>query len=329
MLEQLVPRVEALPGVQSVAPVLTPPLAEVGGIFGRIPAEGQSANDIARNPALTFELATPSYFKTFGIQLVTGRFFTNADRAGTLPVVIVSSSAAHHYWPGANPIGKRLARGKADFLTVVGVVQDTHYRDLRNPRPSIYFPLRQSLFPSFALPTTLVIATDARAVNFAAELRRVVAEVAPGVAVAGAVPFERFVAGSLAQPRLNALLLTLFAGASLALAAVGLFAVVATTVRQRTRELAVRAALGAAPADLRRTVLTQALSLGAAGATLGVLASLATMRAFATLLFGVNPTDAPTLAAMCVLLICVVLVASVLPARRAQRVDPMLALRSD
>ena len=328
MLEQLVARVEALPGVRSVAPVLTPPLAEVGGIFGRIAAEGQSADDIARNPALTFELATPSYFTTFGIRLVTGRFFTNADRAGTLPVVIVSESAAHSYWPGANPIGKRLARGTADFLTVVGVVQDTHYRDLRNPRPSIYFPLRQSLFPS-SVPTTLVIATDARAVNFATELRGVVAEVAPGVAVAGVVPFERFVAGSLAQPRLNALLLMLFAGASLALAAVGLFGVVATTVRQRIRELAVRAALGATPADLRRTVLTQALSLGAAGATLGVLASLATMRAFATLLFGVKPTDAPTLAAVCVLLVCVVLVASVLPARRAQRVDPMLALRSD
>jgi ABC-type antimicrobial peptide transport system permease subunit len=128
---------------------------------------------------------------------------------------------------------------------------------------------------------------------------------------------------------LNALLLALFAGASLVLAAVGLFGVVATTVRQRTRELAVRAALGATPADLRRTVLTQALSLGAAGAILGVLASLATMRAFATLLFGVNPTDAPTLAAVCVLLLCVALVAAVLPARRAQRVDPMLALRSD
>jgi len=327
MLEQLLPRLEAMPGVRSVAPVLTPPLAEVGGVFGRIPAEGQSEADIARNPAVTYELASPSYFTTFGIQLLMGRTFTDADRAGALPVVILSRSAANQYWPGADPIGKRLVRGKTDFFTVVGVVEDTHYRDLRNPRPSIYLPLRQSIFP-FS-PTTLVIATDARAPNFAAELRRVVTEVAPGVAVAAVVPFESFVASSLAQPRLNALLLMLFAGASLALAAVGLFGVVATTVRQRTRELAVRAALGATPADLRRAVLTQAVSLGAAGATLGVLASLATMRAFATLIFGVNPTDAPTLGAVCVLLLCVTFVAAVLPARRAQRVDPMLALRSD
>ncbi len=328
MLEQLVPRLEAMPGVRSVAPVLTPPLAEVGGVFGRIPAEGQSQADIARNPAVTYELATPSYFTTFGIQLLTGRTFTDADRAGALPVVILSRSAANQYWPGADPIGKRLVRGKTDFFTVAGVVEDTHYRDLRNPRPSIYIPLRQSIFPSFA-PTTLVIATGARAANFAAELRRVVTEVAPGVAVAAVVPFESFVAGSLAQPRLNALLLMLFAGASLALAAVGLFGVVATTVRQRTRELAVRAALGATPAELRRAVLTQAVSLGAAGATLGVLASLATMRAFSTMLFGVNPTDAPTLGAVCALLLCVTFVAAILPARRAQRVDPMLALRSD
>lgn len=327
LLEQLVPRVEALPGVHSVAPVLTPPLAAVGGIFGRLPAEGQSADDIARNPAVTYELATPAYFSTFGIQLRQGRFFTDADGERTLPVAIVSEALARRYWPGANPIGKRLVRGKDEFLTVVGVVQDTHYRDLRNPRPSIYIPLRQSLFS--VVPTTLVIATDAGAVTVAAELRRIIAEVAPGVAVAGAVPFERFVAGALAQPRLNALLLTLFAGASLTLAAVGLFGVVATTVRQRTRELAVRAALGATPADLRRMVLSQALSLGAAGATLGVLASLATMRAFGTLLFGVNPTDASTLVAMCVLLLCVAVVAALLPARRAQRISPMLALRSD
>lgn len=327
MLEHLVPRVEALPGVRSVAPVLTPPLASVGGIFGRIPAEGQSADDVARNPALTYELATASYFTTFGIQLRHGRLFTDADREGAPPVAILSESAARYYWPDENPVGKRLVVGKGQFITIVGVVQDTHYRDLRNPRPSIYLPLRQSEFP-FA-PTTLVIAMAAPSMPLVTMLRRSIAEAAPGVALASAAPFERFVESSLAQPRLNALLLTLFAGAALTLAAVGLFSVVATTVRQRTRELAVRAALGATPADLRRAVLRHGLALATTGAMLGVLASLATTRALQSLLFGVAPTDAPTLVAVCLLLLCVALLAALLPARRAQRVDPMLVLRSE
>jgi predicted permease len=328
LLDQLVSRLEALPGVRGAVPVLTPPLVEVGGIFGRIPAEGQSAADVARNPAVTYELATPSYFSTFGIRLKRGRLFTENDRAGATPVVIVSDAIAQYYWPGADPIGKRLDRGKSDFLTVVGVVEDSHYRDIRNPRPSIYIPLRQSIFPSF-VPMTIVVATAGPAVDALSSIKNAVNEVGAGVAVASAAPFENFVAGSLAQPRLNALLLALFAAAALILAAVGLFGVVATTVRQRTRELAVRSALGAAPRDLRRMVLGHALTLVATGATLGVMATLVTTRALRSLLFGVSPTDVATLAAVCALLLGVGLVAAFLPARRAQRIDPMLALRAD
>ena len=329
LIEQLVPRLEALPGVRSVAPVLTPPLAQVGGIFGKaLPAEGQSADEIARNVTVTFELAAPSYFSTFGIRLIRGRFFTAADRSGTLPVVILSESAARHYWPNEDPIGKRLTRAKTDLLTVVGVVEDTHYRDLRSPRPSTYFPLSQSMFGGFT-PTTLVIARDARATDLIPSLRQAISSATPGVAVASAAPFESYVAGALAQPRLNALLLILFAGAALVLAAVGLFAIVATTVRQRTRELAVRVALGATPADLRRAVLSQGVGLAAAGAALGVIVSLATTRGLEALLFGVTPTDIPTLAVVCVVLLVIAWVASLIPARRAQRVDPMLALRAE
>jgi predicted permease len=328
LLDQLVSRLEALPGVRGAVPVLTPPLVEVGGIFGRIPAEGQSAADVARNPAVTYELATPSYFSTFGIRLKRGRLFTENDRAGATPVVIVSDAIAQYYWPGADPIGKRLDRGKSDFLTVVGVVEDSHYRDIRNPRPSIYIPLRQSIFPSF-VPMTIVVATAGPAVDALSSIKNAVNEVGAGVAVASAAPFENLVAGSLAQPRLNALLLALFAAAALILAAVGLFGVVATTVRQRTRELAVRSALGAAPRDLRRMVLGHALTLVATGATLGVMATLVTTRALRSLLFGVSPTDVATLAAVCALLLGVGLVAAFLPARRAQRIDPMLALRAD
>jgi putative ABC transport system permease protein len=328
MLDGVLRRVAAMPGVRSVAPVLTPPLASVGGIFGRLPAEGQSAADIARNPALTFELATPSYFSTLGIRLVGGRLFNDGDDKRAPPVAIISEAAARHYWPNENAIGKRLVRGKDEFVTVVGVARDTHYRDLRNPRPTIYFPLEQSIFSAF-VPTTLIIETDARDANVAPMLRRTIADAVPGVALAGVVPFEAFVAGTLAQPRLNALLLAIFAGAALSLAAIGLFSVMATTVRQRTRELAVRVALGATPSDLRHAVLLQGLSLASLGAVLGVMISLATTRALESLLFQFSPTDAPTLIAVCGALLGVATVATLLPARRAERVDPMLALRSD
>jgi putative ABC transport system permease protein len=307
--------------------VLTPPLAPVGGIFGRIPAEGQSADEVARNPALTYELATPHYFPTLGISLERGRLFTDADREGTLPVAILSASAARSYWPHGDAIGKRLVTGKAERLTVVGVVRDTHYRDLRNPRPSIYLPLRQSTFP-FA-PTTLVIASEGRPGALVPILRGAVAQVGPGVAVASAVPFETFVADTLAQPELNALLLALFAGAALTLAAVGLFGVMATAVRQRTREIAIRVALGATPAGIRRGVLREALFLLGAGGCLGLGLALAMTRWLRSLLFGVSPSDPLTLVLGAGVLAGVALLAAYLPARRASRIDPAQALRAE
>jgi predicted lysophospholipase L1 biosynthesis ABC-type transport system permease subunit len=216
---------------------------------------------------------------------------------------------------------------KTQRLTVIGVVRDTHYRDLRDPRPSIYIPLRQSPFP-FA-PTTLVIATVGRPAALVPSVRRVLAEVDAGVAVASAVPLEAFVADTLAQPKLNALLLTLFAGAALALAAVGLFGVMATTVRQRTREIAIRVALGATPAGIRAGVLREALLLLGAGGCLGLAIALAVTRLLRSLLFGVSPNDPLALACGVGVLVGVALLAAYLPAHRASRIDPADALRAE
>ena len=274
LLNRLLPRLEAIPGVRAVSPVLTAPFVAAGGIFGQVPAEGQTAEEKTRNPTLIFEVVTPNYFSTFGVRVLRGRGFTDADREGAPRVAILTESAARHYWPGADPIGKRLVDGST--FTVVGIVPETRYRDLRDARPSIYFPLRQTVFPF--IPLTLAIRADGRSANVIPAVRRAITESERGVALASAAPFDAFLAGPLAQPRLNALLLLIFAGASVTLAGVGLFGIMATMVRQRTRELGIRMALGATAPDLRGMVMRRGLTLALAGAATGVLGALATNR---------------------------------------------------
>jgi hypothetical protein len=178
--------------------------------------------------------------------------------------------------------------------TVVGVVPDTRYRDLREARPSAYIPLRQSFFPF--VPWTLAIRTTGPPADAVPAIRRVIGEAAPGVALVSAAPFEDFLDGPLAQPRLNALLLAVFAGAAVTLAAVGLFGAMATLVRQRTRELGVRMALGASARRLRRMVMRRGLVITATGSALGLCASLLANRLLAALLYEVTPTDPATFA---------------------------------
>ena len=328
LLERLLPRLEAMPGVRGVSPVLTAPFVEVGGIFGQLPAEGQTPEEAAKNPTMIFEVVTPNYFTTFAIPALRGRSLSDDDRKGSTPVAVLSASAARHYWPGEDPIGKRLTwdAGK-NAVTIVGVVPDTRYRNLRDARPSIYFPLRQSSFP--VAPMTLAIRTEGRPADIVPSIRRIVGEVDPGVALASAAPFETLLAGPRAQPRLNAMLLISFAVGAIALAAIGLCAVVATMVRQRTRELGVRMALGATSADVGQLVLSRALKLAAVGTLLGLLGALAVNRLLASMLFEVSPTDALTLGAAALGLLSVAMLASAVPAWSSTRIDPVAALRTE
>jgi hypothetical protein len=257
-----------------------------------------------------------------------GRAFTDADRAGAPGVVMLSESAARHYWPGGDPLGKRLIMGRGgDAFTVVGVVPDTRYRDLRDARASIYFPLEQSFFP-FA-PTNLVIRADGSPSQVVPALRRVLETTASGVTLASAAPFDAFLAEPLAQPRLNALLLAVFAAAAVALAAIGLFGVLATMVRRRTREFGVRLALGATASDVSRMVLRRGVVLAAVGVALGLLGALAANRLLSALLFEVSPTDALTLGVIALVVLAVAALASVLPARASTRIAPAISLRAD
>jgi predicted permease len=326
LLDRLVPRLETIPGVRAVSPVLTAPFVSAGGIFGQLAAEGQTDDEAARNPTLIFEVVTPSYFSTFGIRVRRGRGFSDGDREGSPPVVVLSESAARHYWPSADPIGKRLTWPDGG-ATVIGVVPETRYRDLRDPRPTVYFPLRQSSFP-FA-PMTLAVRTDAHSSNVIPAIRGVITETEPGVELVGAVPFTTFLDGPLAQPRLNAFLLAVFAGAAVTLAAVGLFAIMAAMVRHRTRELGVRMALGATAANVERLVLRRGMALAILGIALGMLAALASNRMLAAMTFDVSPTDATTLVIAAAVLLGVAGLASIIPARSSTRIDPLVALQAE
>lgn len=326
MLDQLLPAIEALPGVQAVSPVVAVPFSGTHGWDGRPTAEGQSATEAAANPLLNMEIVAPSYFATVGTSVLRGRGFTDADRQGATPVVVLSERAARHYWPGGDAIGRRLAMGP-NTLTVVGVVPDTRYRELREARASIYFPLRQSFFPF--TPSNLVIRTETAPASVVPALRATLATQAPGVTLANAAPFADYLDRPLAQPRLNALLLAAFAAAAVLLAAVGLFGVLATMVRQRTREFGVRLALGATAGQVSALVLRRGMVVAAVGTAVGLAGALAANRLLGALLFEVSPSDALTLGAIALVLLAVAAVASLLPARASTRIEPVVALRAE
>lgn len=329
LLDRLVARLKEIPDVRGVSPVVAAPFSGTGGWDGRPATEGQSPEQASGNPMLNMEVVDPEYFATLGISVLRGRAFSDQDRQGVPGVIMLSESAARHYWPGADPIGKRLLMGeKLDLaLTVVGIVPDTRYRDLRDARPSIYFPLRQSFFPFE--PTTLALRTLAPPAELVPTIRRAIAETDPGVALASAAPFTTLLERPLAQPRLNAFLLAVFAASGVALAAIGLFGVMATMVRQRTRELGVRMALGATAQDLRLMVIRRGLAIAAVGLTLGIGGALLTNRLLSALLYDVSPTDAVTLAVVAGMLLSVALLASGIPAHSSTRIDPVSALRLD
>ena len=325
--ESVAGALRALPDVVDASPVVAEPFTE--GWVGRPKAEGQTAAEAAVNPMLTMELVSPGYFRALGLRLVQGRSFTAADRQGAPAVVMLSESAARHFWPNGDAVGRRMYLGSETdpAITVIGVVPDTRYRDLREPQPNIYFPLAQSAFP-FA-PTNFVVRSRGAPARAVPAIRRVVAEAAPGVGVSRASPFETYLEGPLAQPRFNAVLLAVFATAAVALAAVGLFGVMMTMVGQRTRELGVRMALGATARDIGRLVLVRGFVIAGVGATAGLAGSIAANRLISSLLYEVSPADVVTLAAVAGLLVIVALVATLVPARSSARIDPVVALRHD
>ncbi len=325
--DRLAPAYRAVPGVTAVTQILVPPFLGTGIFIGRLDLEGQTPEEMKSNPVFPMEAGGADYFSLFAIPIRRGRAFTEADVEKAEHVAVVSEAAAQRLWPNEDPIGKRIRFWSADttqWRTVVGVAGDIHYRSLRESTPEIYLPWKQSYWQgAFAIRTTGSLTSVLPA------LRRATAEVNPGLTLWQADEMSSLLSQPLAQPRMSAILLGGFALVSMLLAAIGLYGVMASTVRGSMRELGVRAALGASPERLRRGVLVQALSVTAAGAVVGLVAALAGSRLLAKLLFQVSPADPVSMLGSAALLILVALVAAYLPARHATKVDPVQALRSD
>jgi len=327
--EELTRRWRAIPGVAAVTPTLIPPLVGDNVFLGRVDLEGQSESDRASNPIIAIESGGTDYFRTLGTPLLRGRAFEDNDRESSELVAIVSESVAHRLWPGQDPIGKRIHYWSPDTSTawrrVIGVAADTHLRKFRDATPTIFVPWRQAGFWQF----NFAIRTSGNISIVLPTLRREVHDVDPLMMLWYVHPMDQLLGAPLARPRMSALLMTMFAAAALLLAAIGLYGLMASIVRERTREIGIRMALGAAPERLRREVLGQALIVSGSGALIGLLITLGASRLLSAMLFDVSPTDPVALGAACVVLLVVVTIAAAVPARWATRVDPASALRAD
>jgi len=324
--DRLVERIGALPGVRAVSAASQFP--SMGALETQFSLErGQPQGSTLPTSLIT--VATPSHFETLRVPLRAGRIFSPADRLDAPPVVIVNQSFAARYLPGVDPIGQRLAIGSPDrrrpFATIVGIVADFRNNGATRPaRPEIYMPVRQQTDWNQLF---LLIRGDGAAASLLPSVRGAVVALDPEQPVYLIQTLEEAMAVGSFQQRVLTVLLGAFAAVALLLAAVGIYGVMSYSVSARTQEMGVRLAVGAQRRDVMWLVLGQVLRLSALGLAIGVGLLLAAGRALAQMLFGVQPADPVTIAAVAATLGAVALVAAWAPAFRASRVDPIEALR--
>jgi len=330
--ERLLTKLAAVPGVRTAGAIMGVPLGGFRFSFS-FAVKGRPPLPMAQQPSMEARVATPEYFRAMGIPVLRGRSFDAHDAASAPPVAVISEAAVQKYFPGEDPLGRfiTLGWGRGEGRPnvggeIVGIVADVKDRSLAaEKQPEIYVPYAQ--VPTETMDIVLRTSVAPRALLPAVE--KVVHDIDPELPVARVATLDEMVARSISEPRFYMVLLGAFAAMAVFLAALGIFGVLSYSVVQRSREIGIRVALGAHPRDVLRMVLGHAATLALVGVLAGLAGALALSRAIGSLLFELSPTDPLTLGSMAVLLASVALVASYLPARRATRVDPLIALRSE
>jgi predicted permease len=318
-----------VPGVRSAALISRLPIQNAW-TNGNYRVEGHPALPPGQEPGAELRVVSPRFFESLGIPVLRGRDFTDGDGGPGLRLLLINDALARQQFPGENPVGRQLWIEKEAPHTIVGVVGSVRQAGLDiPPLPEIYFPYVQKGFDVWLDDATLVIRTAVPPAGLASDIRQAVRSVDPGLPLYQVMTMEDVIASSLASRRLNLWLLGIFAGIALVLSAAGLYGVISYLVAQRTREIGVRIALGAQTRDVIRMVMSQGARLTAAGVALGLLGALAFTQVLASLLYGVSARDPLTFAGVAALLAAVALLATWLPARRAARVDPMVAIRKE
>jgi predicted permease len=327
---QVIQKLEALPGVISAGAINWLP-------FGEAVIQGDFYSEAGSRPAAHFNVTKPGvtmgYFRSMGIQLLSGRPFDNSDTERSQPVAIVSQSVARRAWGDEDPIGKRITLEDdpkpKDWLTVVGVVDDVKQQSLaeKAPVPAVYQPLTQVSRTFFLFQMAYVVRASGNLAALPSLMRSRFREVDPNQPIQLMSPMEQLVSATTAQPRFYSRMLGSFSAIALLLASLGIYGVMAYSVAQRTREIGIRVALGAQRGNIFRSVMLKSALLALAGVAVGLAGAFGVTRVLRNLLFDVKPTDAATFAAVSLLLILVALAATYIPARRATSVDPMVALR--
>lgn len=335
LVDELLERVRAMPGVQAAGAVYIRPmrLGSIGhGTWVLLDGQPHGEASTRQNPVLNYQCATPGYFTAMNIAIVRGRDFTMDDREDAPPVAIVSEGTARRLWPGQDPIGKRMymptmrkEEPKVAWRTVVGVVRDVRYRGLDDDTLDVYDPSHQSGLMAW----DLTVRTSADPIALVSVIQAEARRIYPAVLIDGVTTLDAVVGRAVAPWRFSVWLFTLFAALAFLLAMVGLFSVVSLDVVQRSREFAVRLTLGAQRRDILRRVLLSAALRVFAGLALGVGVAAGVTRWMRSLLFGIEPLDAVTYGAVVALVLAIVFLASLLPARRAAGIDPLILLRRE
>jgi len=328
-LDGVLERVSALPGVRSAAFTSNLPLSgtvATSAFQMGVKEESHQPPPVGDSKYALLTAVSPSYFRTMGIPLLGGRLFVDGDRDAAPKVAIVSESLAHAYWGSESPLGKHvsLPGPQPDWREIVGVVGDTRHAGLSaEPSEELYFPLRQNA----SWTDFLIIRTEGPPTLISAEVRRAVAQVDRNEPLSDFLTMQEHVSNSMAPSRFRTVLLSIFAALALTLAVVGLYGVMSYTVSRRTHEIGVRMAMGARREDVLRLVVGQGFKLAMVAVAIGIIGALALVRTLSSLLYGIRPLDPLTFVVAALALTAAALLATYLPARRATKVDPMVALR--